>query len=121
MDACNYRQRKDSHQKQLVGQCLTCLLLAGDRNTCVGTAYTNGILSLDPEAVSLAFLQVSDVSVDVADCLKSDPVRLAFFLVFYDKASDFTSACAIGPLPLQPHLCLVCICVVQVFGWARRV
>lgn len=100
---------------------LTCLLLAGDRDAGVRTAHANGVLSLDPESVSLALLQTSDVGVVVADCLEGDPVSLAFFLVLHDKASDFTSACAVGPLPCQPHLGLVCISVVQVFGWARRI
>lgn len=101
--------------------CLTCLLLAGDRDTGVGTAHANGILGLDPEAVSLALLQVGDVSVVVADRLEGDPVRLAVFLVFYDKAGDFAATCSIGPLPRQPHVSLVCISVVQVLGWARGI
>lgn len=102
-------------------ECLTCLLLARDRDTGVGTAHTNGILGLDPEAVCLALLQVGDVGVVVADRLKGDPVCLAVFLVLHDKAGDFTAACSIGPLPSQPHFCLVCISMVQVLGWARRI
>lgn len=101
--------------------CLTCLLLAGDRDASVRTAHTNGILSLDPKAVSLALLKTGDVGMVVAHGLESDPVSLAFFLVLYNEASDFTSTSAVRPLPCQPHLRFVCISVVQVLGWARRI
>lgn len=99
----------------------TCLLLAGDRDTGVRTANTNGVLGLDPETVSLALHKTGNVSVVVADRLEGYPVSLALFLVLHDEASDFTSACAVGPFPCQPHLCLFCISVVQVFWWARRI
>lgn len=101
--------------------CLTCLLLAGDRDTSVRTAHTNGVLSLDPKAVSLALHQTSDVGVLIGHGLEGDPVSLALFLVLHDEAGDFTSTCAVRPLPCQPHLCLLCISVVQVLGWARRI
>lgn len=100
---------------------LTCFLLAGDRDTGVRTAHTDGILRLNPEAISLALHQSGDVGVVVAHGLEGDPVSLAVFLVLHDEASDFTSTVAVGPLPCQPHLCLVCISMMQVFGWARRI
>lgn len=99
----------------------TCLFLTRDRDTGVRTAHTNGILCLDPEAVSFALLQTTNVGMVVADCLEGDPVSLAFFLVLHNKAGDFTSTCAVWPLPCQPHFRLVRISVVEVFGWARRV
>ncbi len=78
---------------------LTCLLLAGDRDTSVRAAHTNGVLSLDPKAVSLALLQTGDMGMVVADRLEGDPVSLALFLVLHDEAGNFTSAGAVWPLP----------------------
>lgn len=99
----------------------TCLFLTGDGDTGVRTAHTNGVLSLDSEAVCLALLQSGDVDMVVADSLECDPVGLALFLVLNNKAGDFTSTGAVGPLPCQPHFCLVCISVVEVLGGARRI
>lgn len=100
---------------------LTSLLLARDGNTGVRTAHTNGVLSLDSIAVSLSLHEAADVGVVAADRFICDPVGLAVFLVLQNKASDFTSTCAVRPFPSQPHLGLVCVCVVEVFGWARRI
>lgn len=100
---------------------LTCFLLTCDRDTGVGTAHANGVLSFDPEAVSLALLQTCDMGVIVAYGLEGDPVSLTLFLVLHNEASNFTSAGAVRPLPCQPNLCLICISMVQVLGWARRI
>jgi len=101
--------------------CLTCLLLASDRDTGVRTAHTNSVLSFDPKAVSFALLQTCDMGVVIGHGLEGDPVSLALFLMLHNEACNFTSTSAIWPLPHQPHLCLVCISVVKVLGWARRV
>lgn len=101
--------------------CLTCLLLAGDGDTGVRTAHTNGILCLDPKAVSFALLQIGDMGVIIAHSLKGDPISLTLFLILHNEASDFTSTSAVRPLPFQPDFCLLCISVVQVLGWTRRI
>lgn len=100
---------------------LTCLLLASDRDASVRTAYADCVLRLNPEAVSLSLQQTSDMSMVVADCLEGDPVSLAIFLVLHNETGDFTSTGTVRPLPCQPHLCLICVCVVQVLGWARGI
>lgn len=100
---------------------LTCFLLTCDGDTGVRTTHTNGILSFDPEAVSLALHQACDMGVIVAHSLEGDPVSLTLFLVLHNKASNFTSPGAVRPLPCQPNLCLLCIGVVQVLGWPRRI
>lgn len=100
---------------------LTSLLLARDGNTGIRATHSDGILSLDSIAVGLPLLQTGDVGVVVTDRFICDPVGLALFLVLQNKAGNLAPTRAVRPLPCQPHLRLVYICVVEVFGWARRI
>lgn len=99
---------------------LTQFLLAEDRHSGVRSTEANGVLSPHSEAVGLSFLQVSHMTLWYTDHLPLIPLLLSFFLILHQEACDLTSPIAVRPVPDQPHLSLVHISVVQVFGRTRR-
>ena len=107
------------YQLCLAVQYLTQFLLAEHRYGGVGSAQADGVLGTHSEAVGLSLLQLGHMSLWDADHLKLIPLSLPFLLVLHQEACDVTSSVAVGPVPLQPHLSLVDVHMVEVLRRAR--